>query len=125
MQGLGGGAGNLQRHPAVKPWRERLARAGVHTLSPEQSERLDREDKAHFAAIEVFGNEADAGRWFYGSTSEFGGWQAPDSVATASDEGLARVLARLDEMRATVTPRPDPFPTTLAARRRKRRDSTR
>lgn len=102
----------------MKPWRERLRDAALSSLKPEEIARLDRVDQAHFAAITVFGNDADAGRWYYGTTAEFGGWRSPEAVAAESDEGLAMVLAKLEAMKATVTPKPDPFPTTSAGRRR-------
>ena len=96
----------------MKPWRERLRDAALNSLKPEEIARLDRVDQAHFAAIAVFGNDADA------TTAEFGGWRSPEAVAADSDEGLAVVLAKLEAMKSTITPKPDPFPITSAGRRR-------
>jgi len=76
-------------------------------------EQRARSRAAEDAAIRVFGDDQPApfGGWIFRASHEFGEkWQSPSTYAAESDEALARVVARLEELSKTVDPVWDPRP---------------
>lgn len=85
--------------------------------TPERVRARERSEKARAACTAVFGNDPPLGAWSLRPTTEFGRWATPCEIASESEEGLARVLARLEELAPTATPRWRPV---LKVQRRRR-----
>ena len=74
-------------------------------VSAETKVILDRHYRLLDACFEVQGDDPPRGLWCYQYSTEFDGvWQQPSTVATVSEEGLQRVLARLAELAPTLGP---------------------
>lgn len=71
---------------------------------PYDAQELARYKLACDRAREVFGDNHPEGGWIHRCSTEFGEWESPCHMAATSDEVLALVLARLDELAKTITP---------------------
>lgn len=73
-------------------------------------EALERSRKAHARFIEVFGDDDWRPSWFLKRDGSLGHGKSgipmsPSDLAASSEEGLQRVMAMLDELAKTETPK--------------------